>query len=64
VARQLTNLSADLAGVSDRDESFPFLTVAAMNSIMAARPMRAGSRRRGFERATSLFPTCISIACG
>ena len=63
VAHQLTDLSAELASVGDRDPlSFPCRMAAATRSTMAARaPIRASCRRRGCARATSIFLTCTAM---
>jgi error-prone DNA polymerase len=61
VANHLTDLSANLAGVGDRDDGFPLPHGRATNSttaVPASTP--AICRRRGRSRGTSTFRTCIS----
>jgi hypothetical protein len=63
VANYLTDLSAELAAVDDRDDGIPRRIGAATNSITAApASIRAACRGRDRDRGTSTYRICTSIA--
>lgn len=61
VARKISDLSAELASIGEREGSFPLPHARATRCAMAARdPIRASCRPRGCAAATSTYPTSTS----